>query len=145
MHPFDIKAALMAKHAQHVVLIHFPIALFLCGTAFDFAAYWTHKTALAAAAYYNLVAAAITSLPVVATGIIAWQLQLEGQPLKGLLLEHLVLAMISTVLLCLVGWMHFRTWHRPIPRYRLAAEFVGTIAIALTAHLGGFLSGVNLP
>jgi hypothetical protein len=26
LHPFDIKAALFAKHAQHVVLIHFPIA-----------------------------------------------------------------------------------------------------------------------
>ena len=25
----DIRAALFAKHAQHVVLIHFPIALFL--------------------------------------------------------------------------------------------------------------------
>lgn len=147
MHPFDIKAALMAKHAQHVVLIHFPIALFLSGVAFDLAAYWTHKATLAAAAYYNLIAAAITSLPVVATGIIAWRLQLEGQPLKGLLLEHLVLAVVSTTLVCFVGWIHFRAWHlsRPIPRYRLAAEFVGAIAIALTAHLGGFLSGVNLP
>jgi hypothetical protein len=25
--PFDIKTAILAKHAQHVVLIHFPIAL----------------------------------------------------------------------------------------------------------------------
>lgn len=29
--PFDIRAALLAKHAQHVVLIHFPIALFTAG------------------------------------------------------------------------------------------------------------------
>ena len=28
VNPFDIKQALLAKHAQHVVLIHFPIALF---------------------------------------------------------------------------------------------------------------------
>ena len=33
MHPFDIKAALLARHAQHVVLIHFPIALFIAGVA----------------------------------------------------------------------------------------------------------------
>jgi len=26
---FDLRAALLAKHAQHVVLIHFPIALFM--------------------------------------------------------------------------------------------------------------------
>jgi uncharacterized membrane protein len=38
MNLFDIKSALLAKHAQHVVLVHFPIALFLTGVAFDFAA-----------------------------------------------------------------------------------------------------------
>jgi hypothetical protein len=35
VHPFDLKTALLAKHAQHVVLIHFPIALFITGVAFD--------------------------------------------------------------------------------------------------------------
>ena len=35
VHPFDIKTAILAKHAQHVVLIHFPIALFIVGVAFD--------------------------------------------------------------------------------------------------------------
>jgi hypothetical protein len=33
MNPFDIRSALLAKHAQHVVLIHFPIALFITGVA----------------------------------------------------------------------------------------------------------------
>ena len=51
LHPFDIKAALLAKHAQHVVLIHFPIALFIAGVAFDFLAQWTKQRILAAAAY----------------------------------------------------------------------------------------------
>jgi hypothetical protein len=36
INPFDLKSALAAKHAQHVVLIHFPIALFIAGVAFDF-------------------------------------------------------------------------------------------------------------
>ena len=40
MHPFDIKTVLFAKHAQHVVLIHFPIALFIIGVPFDFLAQW---------------------------------------------------------------------------------------------------------
>ena len=35
MNPFDLKAALLARHAQHVVLIHFPIALFITSVAFD--------------------------------------------------------------------------------------------------------------
>jgi uncharacterized membrane protein len=72
MNPFDLKSALLAKHAQHVVLIHFPIALFLTGAGFDFAAGWTRRAALAAAAYYNLIGAAVSVLPVLATGILAW-------------------------------------------------------------------------
>jgi uncharacterized membrane protein len=41
VNPFDLKAALLAKHAQHVVLIHFPVALFITGVAFDLVAHWT--------------------------------------------------------------------------------------------------------
>jgi uncharacterized membrane protein len=40
MNPFDLKAALLAKHAQHPVIIHFPIALFIASLAFDFLAIW---------------------------------------------------------------------------------------------------------
>jgi uncharacterized membrane protein len=146
MHPFDLKSALLARHAQHVVLIHFPIALFICASLFDFAAHWTRKNALQLAAYYNLVVAAVASLPVVATGLLAWRLQLEGQTLKGILLQHLVLAVVSTVLIWLAWWIHFRASraNQPAPTYRLAVEAVGVIAIAMTAHLGGFLSGVNV-
>jgi len=35
VNPFDLRTILLAKHAQHVVLIHFPIALFITGVAFD--------------------------------------------------------------------------------------------------------------
>ena len=75
MNPFDLKAVLLARHAQHVVLIHFPIALFLVSVAFDFLAQWWRKAAFAAAAYYNLTVAAFASIPAVATGLMAWQAQ----------------------------------------------------------------------
>ena len=86
MHPFDIKTVLFAKHAQHVVLIHFPIALFIIGVLFDFLAQRTKQRVLVGAAYYNLFAAALTTIPVLITGILAWQWELEGQRLKGILL-----------------------------------------------------------
>ena len=35
MHPFDMKTVVFAKHAQHVVLIHFPIALVMIGVLFS--------------------------------------------------------------------------------------------------------------
>src|SRR6476619_808624 len=116
MNPFDLKSALLARHAQHVVLIHFPIALFLVGIAFDFAAQWKRSAAFAAVSYYNLTVAAFTSVPVVVTGLIAWHWQLGGQKLKGTLLV-----------------------------YRLPLGAVAAAVVAVTAHLGGFLSGVNTP
>ena len=63
MSPLDIRSAILAKHAQHVVLIHFPIALFLTGVAFDFAAHWTKRATVAAAAYANLLVAAVSVPP----------------------------------------------------------------------------------
>jgi uncharacterized membrane protein len=145
--PFDLKSVFLAKHAQHVVLIHFPIALFISAVAFDFIANWTKRRALADTAYYNLLAAAISTLPVLATGILAWQFQLEGQKLKGILLLHLVLACVSSVMIWLVWWVHFRARRRAevLPGYRLAVEFLGVALVGLTGHLGGFLSGVNGP
>ena len=144
---FDLKAVFLAKHAQHVVLIHFPIALFITAVAFDVVAQWTKRRSLAHAAYYNLLMAAISTVPAVATGLLAWQFQLEGQKLKGILLQHLVLACLSTVMIWLVWWVHFRARRRTVflPGYRFAVELLAVALVALTGHLGGFLSGVNLP
>ena len=148
MHPFDIKTVLFAKHAQHVVLIHFPIALFIIGVLFDFLAQWKNQRLLAAAAYYNLLVAAIATIPVVVTGILAWQWELEGQKLKGILLMHLVMGCLSTVLICGVWFIHARTRRKQqevLSGYRLPIEAVAVVIVALTGHLGGFLSGVNGP
>ena len=146
MNPFDLKSVLLARHAQHVVLIHFPIALFLVSVAFDLAAQWKRNTTFAAVSYYNLTLAAFSSVPVVATGLMAWHWQLEGQKLKGTLLLHLLLGLASTILIWLVWWLHFRGRKpdRTLPMYRLPLEIAATGIVALTAHLGGFLSGVNV-
>lgn len=147
VNPFDPKTVLLAKHAQHVVLVHFPIALLITGVGFDFAGQWMKKPVLAAVARYNLMIAAIATLPVIFTGLLAWQWQLEGHKLKGILLQHLVMGVVSSVLIWLVWWVHFRASRKPgpLPTYRLAVELIAAIAVAVTGHLGGFLSGVNLP
>jgi uncharacterized membrane protein len=147
VNPFDPNTVFFAKHAQHVVLIHFPIALFITAVGFDFVAQWTKRRGLADAAYYNLIVAAISTIPVLVTGILAWQLQLEGRKLKGILLIHLVLACVSTLMIWLVWAVHFRVRRRTeaLPNYCLALEVLGVGLIAVTGHLGGFLSGVNVP
>ena len=147
VNPLDFKTVLLAKHAQHVVLIHFPIALFISAVAFDLISQWTKRQGFAVAAYYNLVAAAISTFPVLATGILAWQFQLEGQKLKGILLLHLVLACVSSVMIWLVWWVHCRARRRTAypPNYRFILELLAVGIVALTGHLGGVLSGVIGP
>jgi len=147
VNPFDLKTVLLAKHAQHVVLVHFPIALFISAVAFDLMAHCTKRSGLADTAYYNLLAAAISTFPVLATGILAWRFQLEGQKLKGVLLLHLVSACVSTAMIWLIWWIYFRARRRAktLPRYRLPIELLAVGIVALTGHLGGFLSGINGP
>jgi uncharacterized membrane protein len=148
INPFDIKTVLLAKHAQHVMLIHFPIALFSAAVAFDYLGQWKKSRTLAAAAYFNLLLAAISAVPVVVTGLGAWQWALEGQKIKGILLMHLVLGCLSSVLIWFVFWIHFRVRRHPeasLPSYRLPIEAVAVLLVLLTGHLGGFLSGVNGP
>jgi uncharacterized membrane protein len=144
--PFDPKTVFLAKHAQHVVLVHFPIALFMAAVALDYLSQWTKNRSLAAAAYFNLLLAAISAVPVLATGVVAWQWALEGEKLKGILLMHMVFGGISSVLIWIVFWIHWRARRLPeqtLPTYRLPIEAVAVLLVGLTGHLGGFLSGVN--
>jgi uncharacterized membrane protein len=148
VNPFDLKAVVMAKHAQHVVLIHFPIALFMVAVVFDFLAQWSKNRGLAAAAYFNLLLAALFTVPVIATGLAAWQWALEGEKLKGILLMHLVLGCASAVAIWVVFVIHSRVRRHPeksLPNYRLTLEAIAVVLVGVTAHLGGFLSGVNGP
>ena len=147
MNPFDLHSALTARHAQHVVLVHFPIALFIVGVAFDAAALWKNRRAFADASYFNLSVAALSTIPVVATGILAWQFQLEGQALKGILRLHLILGLLSSLTIWATWTLQFLARRKPAfpitASYRLALELAGVVLISMTGHLGGFLSGVN--
>src|SRR5438445_3985136 len=146
VNPFDLRSSLLAKHAQHVVLIHFPIALFITGVAFDLLSRGKRDSQLAGAAYLNLSIAAATVIPAVLTGLLAWQFALDGKRLKALLLLHLIAALSAALLVIASWWMHWRARKAEpalLPVYRIPVELLGLAIIALTAHLGGFLSGVN--
>lgn len=148
MNPFDIRTALLAKHGQHVVLIHFPIALFLTGVALDFAASLARRRDFAIAAYYNLTFAVLSALAAAATGLLAWQWELEGKRLKGILLYHLLAGLTSLILMLAVWRIHTRIRRQPdqpLPQSRWPLQALGILCVTLTGHLGGFLSGVNHP
>ena len=146
MNPFDLKAALLAKHAQHPVIIHFPIALFIICVAFDLLAIWRRNPALAKAAYYNLLAAALTAPVAIASGLTAWQWLLEGAKLKGNLLLHLIFALSASGLIWLLcGWRvrQRRFPERPPGVIYIVLALATVLLIALAGHLGGIVSGVE--
>jgi uncharacterized membrane protein len=140
--PFDPRTVLLARHAQHVVLVHFPIGLCLTAVIFEVLGKWRENAALVSAAYYNQLAAAIASLPVVMTGLLAWRYQLEGARLKGNLLLHLFFGCVSSILMWSVVALYRRS-DRVWTKCRYLVQFVTAMAIAITGHLGGFVSGVN--
>jgi uncharacterized membrane protein len=70
MHPFDLKTALLANRAQHVVLILFPIALFITGVAFAVCAQRLKRPGMADAACLNFLVATFSTLPVLASGLL---------------------------------------------------------------------------
>jgi len=146
MNAFDLKAALLAKHAQHPVIIHFPIALFIISVAFDLFGIWRKNPTMVKAAYYNLVAAALTAPVAIATGLTAWQWQLEGAKLKGNLLLHLIFALSASGMIWLLcGW---RISQRKLPQRTpgliyIFLAFATVLLIAIAGHLGGFVSGVE--
>lgn len=144
--PFDWRTVVLAKHAQHVVLIHFPIALFVAGALFDLLARGRRSARMAEAAYWNISVAAVAVIPTIVTGLLAWRFALDGAALRGLLLWHLAAALTAAVLVVASWWIHWRSRRQDsflLPGYRLAVEALGVLFIGLTAHLGGFLSGIN--
>ena len=147
VNPFDLKAALLAGHAQHPVIIHFPIGLFIASVVFDLLAVWRKKPILAAVAYYNLLGAALTLPLAIATGLGAWQWQLEGATLKGNLRLHMICAVTSALLIFFLCWMRSRLRVKNISPgvSYVAVTLFALMAITLTGHLGGIVSGVEMP
>jgi uncharacterized membrane protein len=146
LNPFDLRTVLLAKHAQHVVLIHFPIALCLSAVAFDLLARWTHRSEFSTVAYWNFTLAAIGTVPAIISGVLGWRFQLEGQRIKGILLYHMLAAAASTLLILTVWISHFRSRQKSEANpssWLLVLELLGALCITITGHLGGFLSGVN--
>jgi uncharacterized membrane protein len=147
VNPFDLKAALLAGHAQHPVIIHFPIGLFIASVVFDLLAIWRKKPILAAVAYYNLLGAALTLPLAIATGLGAWQWQLEGATLKGNLRLHMICAVTSALLIFFLCWMRSRLRAKNISPgvSYVTVTLFALMAITLTGHLGGIVSGVEMP
>jgi uncharacterized membrane protein len=143
--PFDVKAALLAGHAQHPVIVHFPIALFIASAVFELLAIWRKQPLFGMVAYYNLLGAALTVPIAIASGLGAWQLQLEGARIKGNLELHLISGLTSASLILILFWMRSRLRARGASPSAVYFALMGLalMAITITGHLGGIVSGVE--
>ena len=110
-------------------------------------AIWRKQPVFATVAYYNLLGAALTVPFAIATGLGAWQWQLEGATLKGNLRLHMICALTSALLIFFLCWMRSRLRAKgfsPGIAY-FAVTLLALMVITLTGHLGGILSGVETP
>jgi len=114
----------------------------MASAVFELLAVWRKQPLFASVAYYNLLGAAVTLPLAIATGLGAWQWQLEGAAIKGNLRLHTSASLIS-----LLFWMRRRFRMKAIsPGFAyFAVTFLALVAITLTGHLGGILSGVETP
>jgi len=146
--PFDVKTAVFAKSAQHPVIVHFPIALFIISLLFDVLGVWKKNPALRTTATYNLIVAAFGGLCAVISGLIAWQWLYGGAELKGNLRLHLIMGIVTTGLLFLLWAIRTRlnkNPNAPLSRVYFILSLIALGLIALTGHIGGILSGVVQP
>lgn len=147
--PYDLKTLLLPRHAQHPVIVHFPIALFIISLFFDVLGLLRRDKMLATTGYLNLTIAAVTAPLALITGLLAWQFAYGGIGLAGLhgtLLQHLVLSIVTTILIWLLWGMRYARRSEGYDTVKIPYLVIGLIAlmiISLTGHLGGYLSGVN--
>jgi uncharacterized membrane protein len=139
---FSPKTLFTPDHAQHPVIVHFPIALFFISVLFDLLGNWKKQPGLHQAATYNLVAAAISSPIAIVTGLIAWQVKFGGAPLDGVLLWHLLAGVASSLLLLALWWTRTQMNKKPGSGYRrlyVGLSVLLVAVISLAGHLGGAL------
>ena len=139
-----MKAALLAGHAQHPVIIHFPIALFIASAVFDVLAVWRKQPLLATVAYYNLLGAAVDD-PISnrhRSGSLAMAAR-RARAIKGNLRLHMICALTSALLILFFAGCGRASGQRAVRRRAayFAVMALGLMMITLTGHLGGILSG----
>ena len=142
----QVRGLLFPKHAQHPILVHFPIALFIVSVFFDLLGFVRKDKNSALVGYFNLVVAGVTSIPAVITGLLAWWIAFDHAPLQGNLLYHLILALAFMIVVWAMIGVRVKGTRANVPNlgvlYTVLA-LIGVAVVSLTGHIGGILSGVN--
>jgi uncharacterized membrane protein len=132
------KKSIIPKNAFHPAIVHFPIALFLGGILLDAVGYRRRNTTLLWAGWYNLLFASITTFAALISGYVATLFM--KIPIAGLIQEHMIYALGSTVLMWAMVGIRARR-HEKLQGGLLGVYFaialVSVFLISWSGHLGG--------
>ena len=124
----------------HAALNDFPPALFVASVVFDLWGAAKRREGLGAAGYWCLLAAGVTAVFALASGLLAEESLSQTAEVRRILESHETLGVALTVLLAgLAGWRRWRKDHFSDPERQsyTVVTLVGALAILWLAHLGG--------
>lgn len=123
----------------HPALVHFPIALLLCGVVLDLYAWWRRRSDLERVATGLLVAGVLTGILTALTGFLAWWTMPSSHTEEAhvLMYWHLGLQVAAVVLF---AWVVLVRWRRRQSSPSSPSRTIGLVATALLA-VGAYLGG----
>ncbi|MBS1709164.1 MAG: hypothetical protein JSS65_10650 [Armatimonadetes bacterium] len=126
---------LFPAHSFHPTIVHFPIALFLFGAFLEFFGKFRKADGMRSAAWYCLLAGALSSIPTVALGFTA-AIRL-GYGLTGKAQTHMLFALAATG--CMLAIISMRRKGPLDTTGYWIALLIGAGLVGLAGHLGGTL------
>ncbi|MBI4499876.1 MAG: DUF2231 domain-containing protein [Gemmatimonadetes bacterium] len=124
----------------HAALNDFPPALFVASVVFDLWGVARRREALVAAGYWCLLAAGVTAVFALASGLLAEENVQQTAEVGRIVETHETLGIALTILLAgLAGWRVWRKNHFSEPERQsyTMVSIVGALAMLWLAHLGG--------
>lgn len=132
--------SMIPKNAFHPAIVHFPIALFIAGLVLDALGMFKNDKTLLLAGWYNLIFAALTAFGGIASGAMA--MIFKGYPFAGTMQNHIILAIVSTVLMWAMVSMRVHKHEEMKLSARVVYYLLATAAFILISwagHAGGDL------
>ena len=134
------ETSIIPKNGFHPAIVHFPIALFIGGLLLDALGIWKKNKTLLHAGWYNIIMGAVTTLGGIASGILA--MIMMKMPLVGTVLEHVILALISTACMWVMVFMRVHKHEKMQVGARVIYYILAIAAFVLISwagHVGGVL------
>ena len=140
MTPTNLLQGKPLKMPLHIILVHFPIALFTITTLFDIASSVVVGNAFVRGAVYTLALGLLSAAVAAIPGLVDYTTIREDHPARKTATWHLLLN-VAAVFLYLISFA-LRWNHRDLvrcPAIAFAFSLLGLATIAVAGYLGGVL------